>query len=320
MTEILGAGGLTIEARTFYVQELLARAIPNLAFLGHGISKNIPARGGINLTYRRLERPAVATTALTQGTPPAATAITWTQVTATIGQYGAYAALSDIAIEQSLDEQVGELVTMWGEHMGQTLDIIARNELIAGTSVQYAGSGGSRGNASGPLVEAEIRKAVATLKRNNIKRIARDGNRYVCIGHPNAETDFLGTATTNFQYILSQAGDRGPSNPLFTGDWQDYLGVRFYWTSNARVYGSAGLSAVGIFTALVMGDGYYGESRLSAEAADIIVKPVGSSGVFDPLNQVGSVGWKAALAVRRLDETAAVRIEHTATADVQGGN
>jgi len=323
VAEQLGSGGLTEQARTFYVMQLLSRAVPQIAYGGWGLQKNIPARGGINLNFRKLERPAVATTALTEGTPPSATAITWTKVTATIGQYGAYARLSDIAEDQSIDDQVGEISTMWGEHMGDTLDIIVRNELIAGTTVQYAAASGSRGNGgnvSGPLVEAEIREAVAMLKKQNVKRIAKAGNRYVCVAHPNAEYDFVGSPTGNLSYILSQAGQRGDSNPLFTGDTFDYLGVRNIYTSNAKVYGSAGLSGIGVFTALVMGEGFYGESKLSAETADIIVKPVGSAGALDPLNQFGTVGWKAAIAVRRLDEARAVRIEHSASLDIQGGN
>lgn len=324
MAEQLGAGGLTLEARTFYVMELLSRAVPQIAYGGWGMQKNIPARGGVNLDFRKLERPAVATTALTQGTPPSATAITWTHVTATIGQYGAYARLSDIAITQSIDEQVSELVTMWGEHMGDTLDIICRNELIAGTTVQYAAASTTRGdggNVSGPLLEAEIREAVATLKKNNVKRIAKAGNRYVAVAHPNAEYDFVGSAAGagTLSYILSHAAQRGEGNPLFTGDSFDFFGVKIIYTSNARVYGSAGSSGRGVFTTLVMGEQFYGESKLSAEAADIIVKPIGSSGALDALNQFGSVGWKAAYTARRLNESNAVRIEHGATLDIQGG-
>lgn len=319
MAEQLGSGGLTVEAKTFYVKELLARAVPTFCFLGYGIKKNIPARGGLNLEWRQLQRPAVATTALTQGTPPSAQAITWTNVTATILQYGAFARLSDLAYSQSFDEQVSELVGMWGEHMGETLDIIARNELIAGTNVQYAGSGGSRGNVSGPLIEAEVRKALATMKRNNIRKVASVG-RYVLIAHPNTENDFLGSPTGNMSYILTQAGARGGDNPIFTGDSYDYLGVRIMYTSNAKVYGSAGLSAIGVFTALLIGEGFYGESRLSEATGEIITHPIGSAGAQDPLNQYGTVGWKAALAVRRLQEANGLRIEHTSSIDVQGGN
>ena len=320
MAEQLGSGGLTLQARTFYVNELLARAIPQLAYLGWGLSKNIPARGGMNLDFRRLERPANATTALVEGTPPAVTGLTWTHVTASIAQYGAYDRLSDVVLDQSIDDQVAEIVPMWGENMGQTLDIIARNVLVAGTTVQYAHTATARNLASGLLVESEIREAVATLKTANVKRIAKAGGRYVAIGHPNAEYDFVGSPSGNLSYILSMAGTRGDTNPLFTGDSFDFLGVRFIWTSNARVFGTAGPTYRGVFTTLIMGDQFYGESRLNAEAADIIVKPVGSAGADDPLNQYGSLGWKAALAVAILDQTRAVRIEHGATLDVQGGN
>lgn len=319
MAEQLGAGGLTVQARTFYVNELLSRAVPQLAYLGWGMQKNIPARGGINLDFRRLERPANATTALVEGTPPAVTAVTWTHVTATISQYGAYDRLSDVVIDQSIDEQVAEMVTMWGESMGQTLDIIGRDVLIAGTTVQFAGIATTRLAISACLLESEIREAVATLKKNNVKRIAKAGNRYVAVTHPNSEYDLVGSPTGNLSYILSMAGTRGDSNPLFTGDAFDFMGVRITYTSNARVYASAGLSFRGVFTTLVMGDQFYGESRLSAQAADVIVKPVGSAGADDPLNQYGSVGWKAALAVAILDQTRAVRIEHTASLDIQAG-
>lgn len=325
MADQYGAGGLTVEARTFYVKELLARAVPNFCFRGWGIEKDIPARGGMSLDFRRLERPAAATTALTEGTPPSATAVTWTHVVATLNQYGAYSRESDVAKTQTIDEQVSELVKMWGdEHMPETLDIITRNELLTGTTVQYAGSAGSRGGLSPTaclMLEAEVREAVATLEKNNVKRIAKAGGNYVLIGHPNVKYDFIGSPTGNLSIILQNAGARGDANPLFTGKPFDYMGVRTLFTSLARVYGSAGLSYnCGVFTTLVIGQGAYGESKLSDMAADVIVHGVGSAGALDPLDQFWTAGWKAALGVRILNNSNMVRIEHSCTLDIQGGN
>lgn len=325
MADQYGSGGLTVEARVFYVKELLARAVPNFCFRGWGIEKDIPARGGMSLDFRRLERPAVATTALTEGTPPSSTAVTWTHVVATINQYGAYSRESDVAKSQTIDEQVSELVKMWGdEHMPETLDLITRNELLTGTTVQYAGTAGSRGGVSPTaayLVEAEIREAVATLERNNVKRIAKAGGNYVMIAHPNAKYDLIGSPNSNLSLLLMNAGARGDANPMFTGKPFDYMGVRSIWTSNARVYGSAGLSYnCGVFTALVIGEGAYGESKLSDMAADVIVHEVGSAGALDPLNQFWTAGWKAALGVRVLNNSNMVRIEHSSALDVQSGN
>ena len=131
----------------------------------------------------------------------------------------------------------------------------------------------------------------------------------------------MGSPKGKMSIILQRAGLRGDANPLFTGDAFDYLGVRFLETSNARVFGSGGLSAIGVFTTLIMGEGYYGEVKYMQGDSEIIVHPPGSGGAgTDPLNQFGSVGWKAPLAVRILNDNFAVRIEHGASADIQAGN
>ena len=330
---MLGAGGFTVENVTFYEKELLMRAVPQFVHLGWGFQKDIP-RGGNNLQFRKLERPAANTTALGEGSTPDNTAVTWTQVTATVQQYGAWALLSDVARDQSYDDVVGELTEMWGEHMGDSLDLIARNVLVGGSTVQYAGNRGSRGAIIGgsaysatlsidALSEAEIREAVMTLKRKNAKRIGKAGNRYVSIVHPHSMYDFLGPPSGNtLSVILQNAGIRGETNPLFTGDAFDYLGVRFIETSNAKIFGSAatGASWGAVAATLVFGEQFYGESRFTSQPPRIIVKPVGSSGTEDPLDQRASVGWKASLAVRILNDDFAVRIEHGISSELQAGN
>ncbi len=320
MAQQLGVGGLTEQGRTFYELELLMRAVPQYRYLGWGLQKDIPARGGNNINFRRLERPAAGTAALVEGTPPASTAVTWVAVPTTIYTYGAYARFSEIAFAQGIDAILDETVEMWGEHMGDSLDLVARAVLIAGTTVQYSDVAGSRGGTSGPMTEAEIREAVATLKRNNARRLARAGNRYVAITHPNVIADIVGSPSGNLSIIFQRAGVRGDANPLFTGDEFDYLGVRFQETSNARVFGSAGLSALGVFATLIVGEQFYGETKFGAIGPQIVVQEVGSAGALDPLRQFGSVGWKASLGVVRLNEVFAVRIESGASADVQSGN
>lgn len=320
MSQQLGVGGLTAEGRTFYETQLLMRALPRFAYLNWGLQKDIPARGGNNIQFRRLERPAATTSALVEGTPPASTAVTWVSVAGTIYTYGAYSAFSEVAFNQGIDNILSESTEMWGEHMGDSLDQVARAVLIAGTTVQYSDVAGSRGGVSGPLTEAEVREAVSTLKKNNARRIARAGNRFVAVTHPNAMYDFVGSPSGNLSVILQNAGVRGEANPLFSGDAFDYLGVRFIETSNARVFGSAGLTFRGVFTTLVMGEEFYGETRFGTIRPQIIVKDPDSGGVANPLNQWGTVGWKASLGVVRLNEAFAVRIESGSSLDIQGGN
>ena len=46
---------------------------------------------------------------------------------------------------------------------------------------------------------------------------------------------------------------------------------------------------------------------------ETIVKPLGSGGTGDPLNQVATIGWKAYLATVRLDELCILRVESAAS-------
>jgi N4-gp56 family major capsid protein len=68
----------------------LSRTIPSFRHRQFGTKKTIPANSGPIISVRRFTRPAAATTALTEGTPPTPTNPTVTGITATIAQYGAW--------------------------------------------------------------------------------------------------------------------------------------------------------------------------------------------------------------------------------------
>jgi N4-gp56 family major capsid protein len=311
--ELLGVAGHTLENKTFYEKRLLMRATRQPAYMGWGLQKTLPSRGSNNLEWRRLERPTATTTALTEGTPPAVTQTTWVNVVATLSQYGAYTQLSDVNLRQAIDDQLSEHISMYGEHMKESIETVIRNVLTGGTNVQYADAATSRGalTSGNRLDEAEIRTALRNLKRRDSKPIAKAGNKFVLITHQDAMYDVM--SDTTIQNVLQNAGQRGDANPYFSGQMFDYLGVRIIETSNVRTISGGGLSlaaAVHVFQSIMFGEEAYGEVKYSSETMDIIVKPVGSAGAADPLNQYGTVGWKAAVAVAILNQSFLQRLEH----------
>jgi hypothetical protein len=50
-----------------------------------------------------------------------------------------------------------------------------------------------------------------------------------------------------------------------------------------------------IYKTVMMGKEAYLASKFSTQNVRTIIKPVGSSGAFDPLDQFGSIGWKASV-------------------------
>lgn len=76
--------------------------------------------------------------------------------------------------------------------------------------------------------------------------------------------------------------------------------------------GSAGAAGVTLGSTLVLGQNAYGVVDIENGAApQLIVKPAGSAGTADPLNQFSTIGWKVpAFATVILQQLFMIRIEH----------
>ena len=202
-----------------------------------------------------------------------------------------------------------------GETMANSADQLTRNIVNAGTTIQFASTGTSRGNISSGmrLNSAELREAIATLKGNNAPKF--DDGTYKCIIHPDIEQDLFNDS--NLVNAFQYAANRGGSNPLATGVLGNYLGCDFVTTTNSQVVAtglSLGNGPTDVYLTVLFGKDYYGVIGLSAMTAQIIYHEPGSSGALnDPLSQVWSLGYKFAHSAARLDENRCVRIESSSS-------
>ena len=307
-----GANALAgAEDKEFFIRKMLARAIPKLVHDQFGSTDYIPSNRGQSAEWRRLSTIAASTTALVEGTPGAETIPTVVSVTATVAQYGQFFRSTDVVNEISIDDLRAEGAKALGETLGNSRDQLTRNVMRGTSSVQYAGTAASRGAVGSGMTfnSAELREAVATLKRNNALPFEDGG--FKAIIHPNTEADLYQDA--NIVNAFSLAGERNSSNPLFSGKLGRYLGVDFYTTSNASIQANAGLSvstAADVYQTMIMGKDAYGILGISALNVDLVYHEPGSSGVFDPLNQLWSEGYKFTHAAAILDNTWLVSVEH----------
>jgi len=199
---------MTAETRAFYDKVLLSRTIPNFVHRNFGVQKTIAPNSGNNINFRRFSRPAAATTALTEGTPPSVTNPTTASVVATISQYGAYMLGSDILEWQAIDPVVTEYTQVFAEQLQDSLDQVTRGVINAGTNVAYASTATVRsGVASGfNLSWAELRNARRILKNADV--LPLEDGKYAAIIHPNVVRDlFADSNVVNaFQYAFSRTG------------------------------------------------------------------------------------------------------------------
>lgn len=198
----------------------------------------------------------------------------------------------------------------FSEAMKEGLDLVTRDILNGGSNVQYASTSLSRGAVgSGQYLSlTELRRVKRTLLRNNVKPHPKADGRLVVISHPDNLYDLEGD--TNITSIWQYAGQRGESNQLFDLEFRDLpFGFRIYTTSLCRIFASLGLSGADVYGVVVFGDQWYGTINLDKMPAKVIVKDRGSAGTSDPLDQLASVGYKAAHTAVILNQNLGVRLE-----------
>ena len=312
-----------------FERKLLRRFRTKTIFNRFGMQKKIEAGQGVAINFRRMEiiRPvavasstwpadAVYTLAagalLTEGTfhTPAVIA-SWASITCTVSQYGQAAYLSDLAINQSLDDNVAEYVENFGEAMTELLDLRTRDVLLAATNIQYAnGRASASAVVSGDFLNlVELRKAKRTLKRSNAEPV-EDG-KFIVLGNQDTGYDLEGDS--NITNVWVTGGGLGKSGQYFEHTMKDLpLGFRYYESSIVPISRASGYGD--IYNTFVLGKEAYGTAKLSAMPNRVIKHLPGTSGVADPLDQVATIGWKAAWGAVILNQNNLVLIRHQTSA------
>lgn len=315
-TNVTTDSALSAENKTFYDRTLLESAKPNLIHSQFGQKRPIPKNGGKKIEFRRYGALPKALTALTEGVTPDGRKLSVTAITAEVHQYGDYVALSDVLDLTAIDNNVLEATKAIGNQAGLTLDTITRNILQAGTNVMYcpkiAASGATTDvdtrkglDATCKLTVDIVKRAVATLKANNVPKINGD---YVGIIHPYAAYDLMSDPKWEEMHKYTN-----PEN-MYEGEIGRIAGVRFVETSEALIVKSStdaadAATAISVFCTLILGENAYGITEVTGGGLKTIIKQLGSAGTADPLDQRSTVGWKAMQTAEILQENYMIRVE-----------
>ena len=116
--------GLSGLMSTFYDKVFLERAKAELRHDFGATSKRAAMNQGKSIIFNRLTPLALVTTALTEATNPAEVAMTTTQVTATLAEYGTYTTIGTLFKMTSIDEDLKEHVEVHGQNAGESIDAL----------------------------------------------------------------------------------------------------------------------------------------------------------------------------------------------------
>ena len=297
------SAGLTPGMQTFYNRELLRTFEPELVHLQFADEHRMPENSGMVMNMRKLVPLETKTQALSEGEPGEGVMLAETEVNVELKQYGEYARCTDKLDLAHLDMNIMRKTKLFGDAGARSIDAVVREELAKCPNVIFAGGKTERAalTAEDKLTSRELRKAVRMLKKAHAQTF---GGYYIAIVGPDALYDLQDDEAfvKVSQYQNKEA--------IYTGEIGRLFGCRIVETTEAKVFENAGSGGADVASVIVLGQYAYGVTSLKGAKPRVIVKPAGSAGTADPLDQISTVGWKMdGFGVKLLQPEYAVRIE-----------
>lgn len=302
-TNMTNSTGLTPGMQTYYNRELLRTFEPNLVHDQFAEEHPLPPNSGTTMNLRKILPIDAKVTPLDEGNPGDGTMLTEVEVTMQINQYGDYARMTDKLLMTHYDVNIARASKLFGDAGARAVDALAREELASIPNVIYANGKTARSalGAGDKLTTTELRKAVRMLKKSKAQTF---GGYYIAIVGPDTTYDLQ--EDENFLAVAHYQDKEA----IYTGEIGRLFGVRLVETTEAKIFEGAGASGANVASTVVLGQYAYGKTSIKGSKPHVIVKPAGSAGTGDPLDQISTVGWKLdAYGVKVLQPEYAVRIE-----------
>lgn len=255
---------------------------------------------------------AAATTALGEAEDVTPVAMSDSQVTVTLNEYG-NATVTTAKLRASsflpVDPVAANAV---GYNAGLSIDTIARNVLQAGSNVIYATGGATAEttragiDADDTLTAKDIRRAVAQLRGANVPTI---GGNYVGFIHPDVSYDLRGITDASgwrdsYKYTNAM--------PLYNGEIGMFEGVRFMESPRAPLFADAANTTIDVYGTLIMGQ--QALAKAVSMGGEYGAQPTIVYGtVTDLLQRFRPVGWKHFVGYSVFRQEALRRIESSSS-------
>lgn len=298
------------------------------------------SKGSASVKWRRIENLTAATTPLSEVTGTAAAFLgrdlvqpTITDVTEAMLKYGNAIGVTEEVDLYNVNSKSAQLMDTLGANAGESLNTLMSNVFSAGaTNIRYASGAASNSATVNTISANDIKYVVNQLNRNSAMNFTPMGTgrdaynnqpiraSYYGICHHDVEEDIR--ALSGF-IPVEQYGGYTAVEPFEIGAVN---GVRWMATEIAPIASGAGANTSGnvrtttgnadVYSSFIFGKeavGSVGLGNMHATSAYEMYNPVkppaveliyhapGTSGVFDPYNEFGTIAWKAFFAGKVLN-------------------
>lgn len=296
-----------------YYDKLMLKLLVQTDFYHSKLAQQrpMPKKTGDTINFRKITKLTPSLTPITEGVTPEPLNGQVVAISATTDQYGDWMSFSDLVDVTMVDPVIKEYTVELARSMREKLDTLTREELNAGSNVFYANGKTDRATlATGdiPTIQ-DLRKIVLSMKKNFVKPALK--GKYVVMASQSVIFDLMDDPKFEKAYEIGQNND-----PFIKGQIADIYGMTFIELENAKVFEGEGAEGANVHSTLVFGQQAYGITKISGEGVETYVKPLGSAGTKDPINQEQTIGTKInAFVAKRLEEQAITRYESVPTND-----
>lgn len=325
-TTSTGISGATVAHVT---GKMLEYAQPVMVLRKSAKMITMPKNKSTTIKWSRANQFTAAVTPLTEGVTPSASTFTQDTVTATLNQYGDFSTITDVIEDTITDPILESMSEQHGENIGRTNEALDFAVFKAGTNVTY-NNGTARNEVNTAITLNKVRACVRALQEQKAKRITKVLNGSVNVGTKPIEASWVAYGHTDLEAdIRNLAGftpvsEYGNRKIMCDEELGSVENVRFVLSPDLTPFADAGGAAgsmksttgtsADIYPLLIHGRDAWGCVGLGGYGSvEPKIKPIGSAGSADPLDQQGSVGWKSWHAAVILNEAWAMRLEVGAT-------
>lgn len=304
--------------KEYYDRLLLMTAYPQLIYTTFAQKRTLPEKSGNTIVFRRYKRLDTVPIPLVDGITPPGTPLSVVDLKATVDFYGNYVMLTNQVQLTVEDEVLNKASQLLAQNLAQTMDEVTR-DVLASTSSVLQCAHGTNGQQPTNLTKPDIDTVVKLLLSNDAEMISE-----VMIG-----TDQFGTApirpaffgfisvdllddlesVANFRSASEYPGNQ---RRVLDAEWGATGNVRWLYTSvGSKFTAQIGQNEPTVYNNFVVGKEAYGVVNLRSESGEFYIKPLGSGGSSDPLNQRGTVGWQHPFTARILNDMFMVNLMAT---------
>ena len=325
--------GISQRTTVYAERQMLKHAGPVIVLDKFGMLRPMPKNKGTTIKFRRPNVFTAATVPLQEGVTPTATQFSYTDVEATLKQYGQVVEITDVIEDTHEDPVLNDASQQAGENIGRTCEALTFGIVKAGTSV-FRANGSARTDINTPVTLNKLRAVIKFLKAQKAMRITRilDGSVNYAT-HP-IEASYIAVCHTDLEPDLrdlpgfKSVADYGQRRPIHETEFGSVENLRFLtspdlgpWEDGGAAKAGSGTTMVStggtsadVYPILIFGKDAYGRVPLRGQGAvSPTIIPPGQKTKSDPLGQLGYVGWLTWYVCKILNDNWISRLEVAAT-------